>query len=87
MNMRKNEYNSPQKAKKRSASPAQAILLLGLPPILLCLLGILYLIGRDAPLTLAAANYFGRMLEYPVAALMLVTAGAVIADLAWRRNT
>lgn len=87
MNMRKNEYKRVQKSKRRRAHPAEIILSLGLPPILFCLFGILYQIERGAPLTRAAANYFGRMLEYPAAALMLVTAGALIADLAWRRNT
>lgn len=87
MNMRKNEYIKGQKSKKRRLRPAEVVLSLGLPPILLCLFGILYQIEIGAPLTRAAANYFGGMLEYPVAALMLVTAGALIADLAWRHNT
>lgn len=87
MNMRKKEYKLHQNSKKGRYRPADAILLVCLPPILLCLVGILFLIGDGAPLTEASAAYFGGMLEYPVAALMIVTAGAVIADLTSQRDT
>ncbi len=87
MNINKNNYFSQMKARKKRMRPATAILLCCLPPILFCLLGILWLIGTGAPLTQADAVYFGGMLEYPVAALVIVTAGAVIADIAWKRGT
>ncbi len=85
--MRKNNIFSLKKAKKRRLRPAKLILLCCLPPIFACLFGIVWLVRANAPLTGATAVYFGGMLEYPVAALAIVLAGAVIADLAWRRDT
>ncbi len=83
LNMRKNEY----KCKKSTAlsRPAHVILWCGAALTLLSLLGILHTVLTHAPLTRAAAIYYGGMLEYPVAALMLTVAGAVLADIAYKR--
>ena len=80
--MRKNEY----KIKKRLllSRPAQIILRCGAALTLLNLIAILHTVLANAPLTRAAAYYYGGMLEYPVAALMLTIAGAVLADIAYK---
>ena len=80
--MRKNEY----KAKKNGtlSRPSRIILWCGAALTLLALLGILHTVSASAPLTRAAAVYYGGMLEYPMAALMLTVGGAVLADLAYK---
>ncbi|MBQ9802650.1 MAG: hypothetical protein IJW51_06230 [Clostridia bacterium] len=77
--MRKKGYKS------RPIDPVRVLLLCTLPPIVLCLLGILYLVEQNAPLTHAAAVYYGSMLEYPMAALMISAVSVTVADLARRR--
>lgn len=79
MNMKKNE------CKRRRTDPVRVLLLCTLPPIVLCLLGILYLVEQHAPLTRAAAAYYGSMLEYPMAALMISAVSVTLADLVRRR--
>ena len=80
--MRKNEYKIQKSI--RLSRPARIILLCGAGLTLLSLLGILHTVIANAPLTRAAAIYYGGMLEYPLAALMLTTAGAVLADIAYK---
>lgn len=84
MNMRKNGCKKSA-AKRFLSPPALLILQCGLPVILLSLLGISFFISENAPLTKAAAVYVGGMLEYPVAALMILTVGAILADIAYRQ--
>lgn len=83
MNMRKKEYH-PQKTKFNPSRPARIILLCGALLILLVLLGILHTVTAHAPLTKAAAVYYGGMLEYPFAALMITVSGAALADVAYK---
>ena len=85
MNMRKNEYRT-KKVKLQISRPARIILLCGALPTLLNLLGILHTVIRHAPLTSAAAVYYGGMLEYPVAALMITIAAAAVADIAYKQD-
>ena len=83
--MRKKEYHIP-KTKFYLSRPARIILLCGALPTLLNLLGILHTVITHAPLTSAAADYYGGMLEYPVAALMITVVGAAIADIAYKQD-
>lgn len=78
--MRKNECTS----KNHLSRPARVILWCGAVLTLLTLLGILHTVLTNAPLTRAAAHYYGGMLEYPMAALMLTVGGAALADLAYK---
>ncbi len=79
MNMRKNGYKNLHPSR-----PANIILQIGATLTLFCLVGVLHIALQSAPLTRAAAIYYGGMLEYPVAALMLTVAGAVLADIAYK---
>ena len=54
--------------------------------ILVNLFAILHTVLANAPLTHAAAIYYGGMLEYPVAALMLTIGGAVLADIVHKKD-
>lgn len=83
--MRKKEYNL-YKTKFHLSRPARIILLCGALLTLLALLGILHTVTAHAPLTKAAAVYYGGMLEYPIAALMITVSGAAIADIAYKRE-
>lgn len=83
--MRKKEYTT-RKTKFKLSRPARIILLCGALLTLLVLLGILHTVTAHAPLTKAAAVYYGGMLEYPVAALMITVSGAAIADIAYKRE-
>ena len=83
--MRKKEYNT-RKTKFNPSRPARIILLCGALLTLLVLLGILHTVTAHAPLTQAAAVYYGGMLEYPLAALMITVCGAAIADIAYKRE-
>ncbi|MBR2010443.1 MAG: hypothetical protein IKA06_01675 [Clostridia bacterium] len=83
--MRKKEYNLP-KTKFNLSRPARIILLCGALLTLLNLLGILHTVMAHAPLTEAAAVYYGGMLEYPIAALMITIGGAALADIAYKRD-
>lgn len=66
--------------KKRRISPADAILFACVPLILLCLLGIIAELAVQPRLSAGAAAYYGGMLEYPIAALALLTGGVLLAE-------
>ena len=85
MNMRKKEYKIKKKPLSLSR-PACIILAIGAHLTLLTLLGILHTVLENAPLTRAAAIYYGGMLEYPLAALMITVGGAALADIAYKRE-
>lgn len=79
MNMRKNEkFTSKQPF---SLAPLAAkILGLGLLPIYASLLRLFFEVRAAGELTEAAARYWGGMLEYPVAALAVLTALTFLVD-------
>ena len=83
--MRKKEYKT-RKHRLSLSRPARIILSCGAVLILFNLLVILHTVLTDAPFTHAAAIYYGGMLEYPVAALMLTIGGAVLADVAYKKD-
>ena len=83
--MRKKEYTSKKETFKLSR-PAYLILLGGALLTLLNLFGILHTVTAHAPLTQAAAVYYGGMLEYPIAALMITVSTAAIADIAYKKE-
>ena len=74
--MRKKEYSKP--LKRIQKSPVTCLLWLGAPLILFSLLVLLHSIETSTPLTAARANYLGKLLEYPVAATMVLTVGGVL---------
>ena len=77
--MRKNESFTPKK--HISLAPlAKKILNLGMIPIYASLLRLLWELRNIGTLTEAAARYYGAMLEYPVAALAVLTAATFLAD-------
>lgn len=82
MNMRKKEYTNVIKHIKKA--PVTLLLWVSAPLIILSLLTLLHTVEYRAPLTEARANYLGGLLEYPVAALMILTAGLAILHLAIR---
>ncbi|MBQ8357641.1 MAG: hypothetical protein IJX39_07535 [Clostridia bacterium] len=75
MNMRKNDRRDPLFSPMGSK-----IMRLGLVLIYLSLFRLIFEITASAPFTAAAAEDFGRMLEYPVAALMLLTASVFLVE-------
>ena len=76
--MRKNDNKTVQKPFLMPL--AARILRLGMLLIYLSLFRLILEITAAAPFTEAAAKRFGSMLEYPVAALMLLTASAFLID-------
>ena len=86
MNMRKNGCNN---TKIRRLTPVtKRILCIGLSLIYASLFRLLFEITRTAPYPPSMAEHFGEMLEYPVAALALLTAAAYLAQRATdRKNT
>lgn len=81
MNMRKNEKNG----RVRLLTPiAEWVLCAGMLPILLALLVLGTEVAAATPYSLATAENFGRLLEYPVAALALLTALTFLLDRAVR---
>ena len=83
--MRKKEYKI-RKPQLSISRPARIILSCGAVLILLNLLAILHTVLANAPLTHAAAIYYGGMLEYPLAALMLTVGGAALTDIAYKKD-
>ena len=67
--------------KKSSLSPADRIFSLCFPLILLCLFGVIAELSAQTELSAGAAAYYGGMMEYPIAALALMTAGVYLAEL------
>ena len=74
LNISKNE------CKQLLTPQAKRVLHTGLLLILLSLLRLLYDISQAAPFPAATAEDFGAMLEYPVAALMLLTVLTFLLD-------
>jgi len=85
MNMRKKEFRI-RKSQLSPSRPARIILSCGAVLILLNLFAILHTVLAHAPLTRAAAIYYGGMLEYPLAALMLTVGSAVLTDIAYKKD-
>ena len=84
--MRKNEKFTLKK--HFSLAPLAAkILSLGLLPIYASLLRLFFELRAAGELTEAAARYYGGMLEYPVAALAVLTALTFLADRAAIHDT
>ena len=86
MNMKKKGMTMHTSRLFPLAKPARIILWCGSPPILLSLLRLLWEVLARGEFTVNTARYFGGMLEFPLAALMLVTGGALLADVAAKRN-
>ena len=84
--MRKNEKFF-QKRQFTLAPLAAKILALGLLPIYASLLYLLFEVRAAGELTEAAARYWGGMLEYPVAALAVLTALTFLTDRALKHDT
>lgn len=85
MIMRK--FTSKKEAERmRCRCAATKLLFGGALPILLCLSFILDAVRQAAPLTSAEAVYYGKMLEFPLATLILVTLSALLADLGMRQH-
>ena len=59
---------------------AARVLHVGLVMIYASLLRLWIEVECAAPFTAAGANYFGGLLEYPVAALMLLTGAVLLLD-------
>ena len=76
MNMRKKA--SIKAIKRIKKSPVTLLLWVSAPLIILSSLVLLHTAEQSAPLTAARANYLGGLAEYPVAALMILTAGVVL---------
>ena len=79
MNMRKNTSKSAKQGIPYSGLLCR-VLLFGIPPILLSLIGTALHIREALPLTVAEAAYFGGMLEHHVAAIAILTTGAYLAE-------
>lgn len=77
MNMNKRKKNIH---KKHPVSPADRILFLCAPLILLCLFGVIAELVAHPQLSAGSAAYYGGMLEYPIAALALLTGGIFLAE-------
>jgi len=86
MIMRKNEYHKQKKGLPSLARATRRMLCFGLPPIYAAVLGILISVGRATPMTEANALYHIEMLEYPLAALVLLTFGALLSELVARER-
>lgn len=84
MNMRKKEYTKAIKRIKKA--PLTLLLWVSAPLILLSLLTLLHSIGQASPLTVARAAYLGKLLEYPVAAVMILTVGLALIHLTTRQS-
>ena len=82
--MRKFTFKRGARHAKR-CRPAAKLLFGCALPILLCLSFILDAIRQAAPLTSAEAVYYGKMLEFPLATLVLVTLSALLAELGLRQ--
>ena len=82
MNMRKNDNH-----KKRLSPLTRGIFYGGLSMIYASLFRLIFEIDTQAPFTAAKADAFGRMLEYPVAALMLLTVFTYLTERVTRENT
>lgn len=82
MNMRKND-----KENKRLSPVTKGVFCVGLALIYASLFRLILEITAQAPFTAAKAEVFGRWLEYPVAALMLLTASIYLIERVMRENT
>lgn len=83
MIMRKNEYFS---FKKSLTPTACRLLQIGLVLIYASLFRLIFEITSLAPFTAAKAEYFGRMLEFPVAALAVLTVATYLTDRVTRKK-
>lgn len=82
MNMRKNDN------KNRGLSPVtKGVFCVGVTLIYASLFRLILEITAQAPFTAVKATLFGRWLEYPVAALMLLTAATYLIERVIRENT
>lgn len=77
MNMKK---SSNRLHRKYRVTPAQKIFFLCFPLIFLCLWMIFFEVSRQAQFSAGTAAYYGKMMEYPIAALALLTAGVYLAE-------
>ena len=76
-----NMYKNGKKAKKRLLTPTtERALRVGMLPILAVLIALCFTVTDAAPYSAATAEDFGRWLEYPVAALTLLTALCFLLD-------
>ena len=82
MNMRKNDNK-----KVRLSPVTKGIFCVGLTMIYASLFRLILDITAEIPFTAAKAELFGRWLEYPVAALMLLTASVYLIERVMRENT
>ncbi len=83
--MRKKEYKTQKK--NLILSPlAEKLLIFGGTPILLCLLYISFSIAALPHLTLNNMHYYTAMLEYPIAAIAVLTVGTLLTDIAVKRT-
>ena len=82
--MRKKEYSKAITLVKKA--PVTLLLWVSAPLILLSLLTLLHNVESAAPLTVARAAYLGSLVEYPVAAVMILTAGLALLHLTMREK-
>jgi hypothetical protein len=82
MNMRKNDNQ-----KKHLAPVTKGVFCVGLLLIYASLFRLILEITAQIPFTAAKAEQFGRWLEYPVAALMLLSASVYLIERVMRENT
>ena len=83
--MRKNEY-STSAVKKGLSRACLLVLQHGMALITLSLVGIAYLLLSEGTLTYADAAYYGGMIEYALAAIALLTAGAYLLEYVARKG-
>ena len=72
--------------RKVKITPANRIFSLCFPLILLCLFGVIAELSAQKELSAGAAAYYRGMMEYPTAALALLTAGVYLAELVTKRK-
>lgn len=72
--------------RKVKITPANRIFSLCFPLILLCLFGVIAELSEQKELSAGAAAYYGGMMEYPTAALALLTAGVYLAELVAKKE-
>ena len=87
MNMSKNKrYIQKKRALLPLAPLAYTLLRAGLPLVLAVSVRLLVEVARRAPFSPATAADLGAMLEFPVAAVMLLTGAVLITDALCKRG-
>ena len=85
--MRKNSSYIPNRGCILPLAPlAYTLLRTGLPLILAVALRLLFEVSLRAPFSTATAAELGAMLEFPVAAIMLLTGAVLITDALCKRG-